>query len=242
MKKLIITLIIITSALTALGAESAKDIIDRMDEVMDFETLSFSATMKNTDRLGITVQSFSAVQNSDGDTLMTVTSGLDKGQKILRLDDEIYIYYPDADEIIRLSGSGLSDSFLGSDFSYEDLSGDDDYNKRYDYEFKGSETYGDIDCHLISFTAKKLSETYQKMEILIDKERYVPIVERLYSKSGRLLKTIYYDGYTDAPCFPTIVRTENAVKKSNRSEMTISEIVFNRNLDESLFDREEFAW
>ena len=36
MKKLIITLIIITSALTALGAESAKDIIDRMDEVMDF--------------------------------------------------------------------------------------------------------------------------------------------------------------------------------------------------------------
>ena len=190
MKKLIITLIIITSALTAIGAESAKDIIDRMDEVMDFESLSFSATMKNTDRLGTTVQSFSAVQNSDGDTLMTVTSGLNKGQKILRLDDEIYIYYPDADEIIRLSGSGLSDSFLGSDFSYEDLSGDDDYNKRYDYELKGSETYGDIDCHLISFTAKKLSETYQKMEILIDKERYVPIVERLYSKSGRLMKTI----------------------------------------------------
>ena len=78
MKKLIITLIIITSALTALSAESAKDIIDRMDEVMDFETLSFSATMKNTDRLGTTVQSFSAGQNRDGDTLMTVTAGLDK--------------------------------------------------------------------------------------------------------------------------------------------------------------------
>ena len=80
------------------------------------------------------------------------------------------------------------------------------------------------------------------MEILIDKERYVPIVERLYSKSGRLMKTIYYDGYTDSPCFPTIVRTENAVKKSNRSEMTISEIVFDGRLDQSLFDREEFAW
>lgn len=242
MKKLLIVLIILTVTTTFISAESAKDIIGKMEEVMDFDTLSFSATIKNSDKMGSTSQKFDAIQNSNGDTLLTVTSGMDKGQKILRLSDEIYIYYPDADEIIRLSESGLSSSFLGSDFSYEDLSGDDDYNKRYNYDLKGDEEYNGIECFCISFNAKKLSETYQKMEILIDKERYVPIVERLYSKSGRLLKTIYYDGYSDEPYFPSKVKTENAVKKSNKSEMNVTNIVFNKKIDNSLFDKEEFAW
>lgn len=242
MKKLSTLFILILLLISSLSAESAKDILDKMEDAMEFETLSFSATIKNTDRMGTTTQSFDAVQNDDGDTLLTVTSGMDKGQKVLRVDDEIYIYYPDADEIIRLSDSGLSSSFLGSDFSYEDLSGDDDYEDRYKYELVGEETFNDIPCYRIKFSAKKLYETYQKMEMLIDKDRYVPIVQELYSKSGRLLKTIYYDGYSERPYFPTNVKTENAVKKSNKSEMNVKNIVFNKRIDSSIFDKEDFAW
>ena len=242
MKKLSTLFILILLLISSLSAESAKTILDKMEDAMEFETLSFSATIKNTDRMGTTTQSFDAVQNDDGDTLLTVTSGMDKGQKVLRLDDEIYIYYPDADEIIRLSDSGLSSSFLGSDFSYEDLSGDDDYEDRYNYELVGEETFNNTSCYRIKFSAKKLSETYQKMEMLIDKVRYVPIVEELYSKSGRLLKTIYYDGYSERPYFPTSVKTENSVKKSNKSEMNVKNIVFNKKIDSSIFDKEDFAW
>ena len=159
MKKLSTLFILILLLISSLSAESAKTILDKMEDAMEFETLSFSATIKNTDRMGTTTQSFDAVQNDDGDTLLTVTSGMDKGQKVLRLDDEIYIYYPDADEIIRLSDSGLSSSFLGSDFSYEDLSGDDDYEDRYNYELVGEETFNNTSCYRIKFSAKKLSET-----------------------------------------------------------------------------------
>ena len=106
----------------------------------------------------------------------------------------------------------------------------------------GEETFNDIPCYRIKFSAKKLSETYQKMEMLIDKDRYVPIVQELYSKSGRLLKTIYYDGYSERPYFPTNVKTENAVKKSNKSEMNVKNIVFNKRIDSSIFDKEDFAW
>ena len=64
---------------------------------------------------------------------------------------------------------------------------------------------------------KEIKQNRSQEELdLIDKDRYVPIVQELYSKSGRLLKTIYYDGYSERPYFPTNVKTENAVKKSNR--------------------------
>lgn len=241
-KRFFLSLALLAVALS-LYANDAKAIVDKMEDVMDFDSISFSATMKNHDKLGVTTLSFDAIQRGDGDTLLSVTSGLDKGQKILRLDDDIYIYYPDADEIIRLSDSGLKNSFLGSDFSYEDLTGDDDYEDRYDYELVGEETFNGIPCYKILYTAKKLSETYQRMEMLIDKERYVPLKESLYSKSGKLLKDIYFDDFTDEkPLYPMTIKTENAIKKSNYSELTISKLKFNIKLDESKFDKEELSW
>lgn len=243
MKKAIVILVCLLCFICSAYSENAKAIIDKMEDVMDFDSMTFSGTMRNTDRLGVTSLSFDASQRKNGDTLLSVTSGLDKGQKILRLGDEIYIYYPDADEVIRLSDSGLKNSFLGSDFSYEDLTGDDDYDARYDYELIGEEKFDGIDCYRVLFTAKKLSETYQREEMLIDKERYVPLKQSLFSRSGKLLKEIYYSDYTDSqPLYPTSIRTQNAVKKSNHSELLITELAFNKKLDESIFDKEEISW
>lgn len=243
MRKTVMLLICLLICISAYSENNAKWIIDKMEDVMDYDTLSFNAVMKNNDKLGETTMSFTAYQKGNGDTLLLVTSGLDKGQKILRLDDEIFIYYPDADEIVRLSGSGLKNSFLGSDFSYEDLTGDDDYDERYSYELLGEEEYEGIDCYRILFIAKKLSETYQREEMLIDKNRFVPLKQSLFSKSGKLLKEIFYSDYTsDLPLYPTMVKTQNAIKKSNSSELRISALSFNGKLDESLFDKEELSW
>ena len=79
--------------------------------------------------------------------------------------------------------------------------------------------------------------------MLIDKERYVPLKQSLFSRSGKLLKEIYYSDYTDSqPLYPTSIRTQNAVKKSNHSELEITKLSFNKKLDESIFDKEEISW
>lgn len=244
MKKIIILLVSLVLIASSLYAMDAKEIVDKMEDVMDFDSASFSATMKNHDKLGTTTESFDTYQKGNGDTLLIVTSGFDKGQKILRLDDEIYIFYPDADEIIRLSDSGLKNAFLGSDFSYEDLTGDDDYEERYEYKLLGEVNYDGIGCYEVEFNAKKLSETYQKQVMLIDKARFVPLKSSLYSRSGKLLKEIFYSDFIDdgGILFPTSISTQNAIKKSNKSELVLSDIRFNVRLDESLFDKEELSW
>ena len=244
MKRLFVISVLFIFLASSLFAMDAKEIVDKMEEVMDFDSATFSATLENTDRLGTTTLSFDTYQKGDGDTLLIVTSGFDKGQKVLRLDDEIYIFYPDADEVVRLSGSGLKNSFLGSDFSYEDLTGDDDYDKRYDYTLLGEKDYEESPCYEVEFNAKKLSETYQKEVMLIDKELFIPLKVDLYSRSGKLLKEIFYSDYieSDGILFPGKVSTQNAIKKSNKSEMSVKNLVFNKELDESLFDKEELSW
>lgn len=244
MKKILIFTLLLICLITSVFALESKEILDRMEKEMDFSSASFSATIVNTDKLGSTKLTFDTYQKGNGDTLLSVTSGSDKGQKILRLDEEIYIFYPNADEIIRLSSSGLKESFLGSDFSYEDLTGDDEYDERYSHSLSGEETLNDIDCFVISMDAKKRSETYQKETIYIAKDSFLPVKMSLYSKSGRLLKEIYYSNYiTDnGTHYPTHIEITNAVKKSSYSVMDITSISFGVELDDDLFNKEELAW
>lgn len=244
MKKILIFTLLLICLITSVFALDSKEILDRMEKEMDYSSASFSATIVNTDKLGSTKLTFDTYQKGNGDTLLIVTSGSDKGQKILRLDEEIYIFYPNADEIIRLSSSGLKESFLGSDFSYEDLTGDDEYDERYSHSLSGEETLNDIDCFVISMDAKKRSETYQKETIYIAKDSFLPVKMSLYSKSGRLLKEIYYSSYiTDnGTHYPTHIEITNAVKKSSYSVMDITSISFGVELDDDLFNKEELAW
>ncbi len=244
MKRVFTTFLVLVCALLSLSAVTSGEILDCMEERMDFESAVFSATLVNTDRFGETTLSFDTYQKGDGDTLLTVTSGSDRGQKILRLGDEIYVYYPDADETIRLSSSGLKDSFLGSDFSYEDVTGDDDYDKRYTHTLLDDETVDGRECYTVSLKAKKSSETYQTQIIWVDRETLVPVKMELSSRSGKLLKTVRYSDYiTDGDTyFPGRIEIVNAVKKNSSSVMTVDTIEFDTVLDDSLFDIGELSW
>ena len=99
MKKILIFTLLLICLITSVFALDSKEILDRMEKEMDFSSASFSATIVNTDKLGSTKLTFDTYQKGNGDTLLSVTSGSDKGQKILRLDEEIYIFYPNAERL-----------------------------------------------------------------------------------------------------------------------------------------------
>lgn len=239
---LIITIILLCTC--ASFAVDPKEIMDKVEELMDFETCIMSATMVNTDKMGSTSMVFTTYEKGNGDTILEVTDGPDKGQKILRLDNDIYIYYPDADEIVRLSSSGLKNSFLGSDFSYEDLTGDDDYNSRYDLTLEENQTIDGDDCYVILLKAKKSSETYQMQRVYIRVSDNLPVRFGMYSKSGKLMKVMYYtDWIEDKGIYmPGHIKVVNSIKKNSYSDITIDEITFNAEIDEKRFDKEEMAW
>ncbi len=232
------------SIASLLFAYTSGEIIDMMDGKMKFGSAYFSAELVNSDKFGKTTLEFDAYQRENGDTLLTVLSGPDRGQKILRLDDEIYIYYPDADETIRLSSSGLKDSFLGSDFSYEDLTGDDDYDRRYTHTLEGEEEIDGMAAYVLSLTAKKRSETYQKEIIYVDEKSMVPVRMDLFSLSGKLLKTVLYSSYIveGDTYFPGRIEVINAVRKNSVSVMSVKSLETDIEIDGRMFESEEMAW
>ena len=181
---LLLFLLIPVAAFTITGEE----IIRKADDMQAFDTSEASGEMRIKDRFGIKVSTFNAWSRGKYESLLEFTSLAERGQKILRTEDELYLFYPDAEELIRMQGSMLRQSMLGSDISYEDMTGGKDRISQYDVVLEGEENINGNDCYVLIMTAKVRTVPYPKEKVWIDKKTFIIWKAEYYTKSDRLLK------------------------------------------------------
>ncbi len=103
-------------------------------------------------------------------------------------DDDQWIYLPDLGRVRRISGSQGSSSFMGSDFTYDDLKSRniDDF----EYELLREEDLGNYETYVIEALPKNPEEEqYKKTISWITKEHYIPVKLEMYDKdTGDLYK------------------------------------------------------
>ena len=113
----------------------------------------------------------------------------EKGTKMLKLDDRLWIFSPATDRTIQLSGHLLRQSVMGSDLSYEDMMEERKLSEVYDAKIVQEENFNNSPVWIMELTSKVEGLAYFKRTLWIDKNKYVPLKENLYAKSGTLLKT-----------------------------------------------------
>ena len=129
--KIIISLILIMIIPSLAFAITGEEIIRNADNAVTFDTAESAGEMRITDRFGTKVTTFKSWARGEDDSLIEFTSRAERGQKVLRTKDEIFLFYPDAEELIRMQGSALRQGMLGSDISYEDMTGGKDRASQY---------------------------------------------------------------------------------------------------------------
>ncbi len=190
MKNKIITIIILLSLLIPVTAFAitGEEIVRKADDMQAFDTAEATGEFRIKDRFGVKVSTFNSWSRGKHDSLIEFTSRAERGQKILRTEDELYLFYPDAEELIRMQGSMLRQSMLGSDISYEDMTGGKDRISQYDVELQGEEFVRGIDCYVVFMKANVRTVPYPQEKLWIDKETSIVWKAEYFTKSGRLLK------------------------------------------------------
>lgn len=174
-----------------LAGESAKEIIKRVDQNQQFTTEKFSMKMTIEKGKQKLIKTFYGYGKNMGDqSFMEFTNPEDRGVKYLKIKDELWIYFPDADDIMKISGHMLRQGMMGSDISYEDMMRQEELEDTYEVTLKGSEKIRGTDCHVIELVAKVKDAMYAKQVLYIDKNTYVPLKIEMYAKGGRMLKTM----------------------------------------------------
>jgi outer membrane lipoprotein-sorting protein len=158
---------------------------------------------------------------------------------MLKLENQLWIYSPSTDRIIQISGHMLRQSLMGSDLSYEDMMDDRKITEIYDPRVSGAEIIDNRNTWILQLTAKVSDVAYNSRKMWIDKERYVPLREELFAKSGQLLKrsTLSEVKQIDGRWFPMKILFKDVLKQGEGTEFIISSVKFNQTIPEYIFTK-----
>lgn len=156
-------------------------------------------------------------------------------------DDDQWLYLPELKKIKRIASSDKSSSFMGSDFTYSDMTS----RNVEDYTYKimkekmvaGHKTWQML---VTPKTKEVIDETgYTKSIIFVRQDNFVIIQALHYIKVGKKLKYMKVTGLEKIDGIWTITKMQMITKKGRKTlHKTIfdfSDIKYNQNLKESFF-------
>ena len=240
MKKLFFVTFLLLCATAQAEDPSGATIIKKVDENMSSETRVVTSKMIiNSRRDTRTVQSKSWTNGDRRAFTKYLAPPREQGTKMLKLEDRLWIYSPATDRIIKISGHMLRQSVMGSDLSYEDMMEDPRLLEIYDANLTGTEIIDNRSCWVVRLVAKKTDVAYHSRTLWVDQERYVPLKEELYAKSGKLLKKVDLKDFKriDDRWFPLRMIFKDVLKTGEGTEFVIESIEFNVPIPEHLFSK-----
>ncbi len=241
-----ISLFVSFSLLLAVLAQSyaqeltADLILEKVDENLTSHNRFFRSKMIIHGRRGSrTVESKTWAEGENKAFTEYVAPAREKGTKMLKLDDNLWMYSPSTDRIIQISGHMLRQSVMGSDLSYEDMMEDAKLHENYDAEITGNEKINETDCYVLKLTARQEDLAYHSRKIWVDNEKFVPLREELYAKSGKLLKKTDLQDFKqiEGRWYPRKIIFKDMLKRGDGTEFIIDEIEFNIEIPKSVFSK-----
>lgn len=158
-----------------------------------------------------------------------------KGQKILRVGDEVIILFPENCRIVPLSAR---QNVLGTSFTVADVLRVD-LVKDYNAKLLGTERVQDRPAYKLELTAKDETVPFARILYWVDAENLLPLKAEFYTETGKLLRRAIYAERKElgGALRPSKITIENALEAGTKTVMTILEMEI-KELPDSMFTKE----
>ncbi len=233
-------ILLIFLAISSFAQPTADEILNRVDKNMSSENRVFESSMTIHGKRNSRTMTSRTYSVGDKQSFTEYLSpAREQGTKMLKLENQLWIYSPSTDRTIQISGHMLRQSVMGSDLSYEDMMDDRKLTDIYSAKVVGEEVVDGRKTYLLELTAKISDVSYHVRKMWIDTERYIPLKEELYAKSGQLLKrTILSEvKQIDGRWFPTKIVFKDMLKQGEGTEFLMTTIKFNQQIPEHIFTK-----
>jgi outer membrane lipoprotein-sorting protein len=173
-------------------------------------------------------------------TLITAPAK-DLGQAFLKRKTEMWNWNPSINRLIKLPLSMMSQGWMGSDYTNDDILKESSTVNDYTHEIVGEEAIAGRDCFKIKMLAKKEAAVVWGYQIRwIDKNDYLFLKTELYDEDGVLVRTETGTEIKtmDGRVIPTKMDLVPADEPGNRTIVEIKEIKFNITIEEGFFSQQ----
>lgn len=192
-------LVVATGALIAPTPASTQE-LPSMDEVVDhlddlYRASSSRATMTMTvvrerGTRELTIESWS---RGEDEALMVIRApAREAGTATLRTDEGLWNYAPRADRLIRIPTGLLSESWMGSDFTNDDLMRETSYDEDYETALSWDERDGERHLLVTMTPRPQAPVVYTRVLFWLTPDEWIPVAQEFYDE-GDLVRTMTFD-------------------------------------------------
>lgn len=172
-------------------------------------------------------------------SLVLITSpSRDKGMATLMRDKEIWNWQPSIERVIKLPPSMMMQSWMGSDFTNDDLVKQSSIVNDYTHKILKDTTIDGYECYMIELIPKENAPVvWGRIVSCISKKDYFQLLVKFYDEDGYLVNTMYSSkikmmGGRLIPSYMEMTPAENPKQKTI---FEYSKLEFDLELDDSFF-------
>ncbi len=224
-------------------AQTAKEIIQKAEEVMrgvNSAKAEMSMTIVRPDwKRVVTMKSWS--KGNDYSLILITGPARDKGTAFLKREKEMWNWQPTIERVVKMPPSMMSQSWMGSDFSNDDLVRQSSMVNDYHQELKGSETIDGRDCYIIELVPKEDALViWGRIVFWVDKEDYLQLKTEFYDEDDYLINTMLGKNIQEMGGKTLATRME-VIPEEEEGQKTIIEyknIEFDTEIKDSFFSQQ----
>jgi len=172
------------------------------------------------------------------DSLITIVApAKDEGNGTLKKGREMWLYNPKVNRVIKLPPSMMEQSWMGSDFSNNDLAKSDSILNDYDHTLIGTETHQGKKVYIIQSMPKPGAPVVWGMQKLKIREDNIFLSEEFYDEDLKPVKlmTGYDIQMLGGKLFPKTWKMMEVDSEDTYTELHYRELSFMKELPESIF-------
>lgn len=118
-----------------------------------------------------------------------------RGTKFLSINEkdkesQMWLYMPALGRERRVASHMTGDSFMGTDFTFDEIGGNFATDNDYSAKRLGDEEEMGVTCYVLDLTAKTSSALYERVKMWVWKEEMVPVKVEFYDQGTEPLKTL----------------------------------------------------
>jgi outer membrane lipoprotein-sorting protein len=161
----------------------------------------------------------------------------DYGNGTLKKGREMWIYNPKINRVVKVPPSMMSQSWMGSDFSNNDLAKSDSLLLDYDHSIIGTETHEGKKVYIIKSMPKPNAPVVWGMQQLKIREDHIWLSEEFFDEEFQPVKimTASEIQMMGDRLFPKVWRMQKVDEENRYTQLTYDALEFKSNLPDSLF-------
>jgi len=179
--------------------------------------------------------------NPDKTFIRVTAPAKEAGTATLRLESNMWNYLPSVERVIKIPPSLMLQSWMGSDFTNDDLVRESSLEKDYDHKLAGEATQGGDRCYRIISTPKPNAPVvWGHLVLFVGKDDFLPRREEYYDDKGTFQKVLIFEDIrrVDDRLYPMRWKMESVTKPGHETLLVYGKLTFDRSIPSSVFTQE----